>query len=304
VHWERYRTVDALGRTVVLYLALPAPAEGELRPLALFVPGSGCHSLFRTDAQGRIAGGYQALLCQAAAGRARVLAVEKPGVEYLDDPGSDGSALGCRPELHAEHTLDRWAEALRAAVAAARTLPGVDVGRLLAAGHSEGATAVAALAAREPAATHVASLAGSGPTQLFDLVEAARRPRQPDEAAEAAERRVEAVYATLAAIRANPDSAIDFAWGHPYRRWSSFLATSTLDELLRTHARLYLAHGDLDATVPIAAHDVLRAELARHGRDVTADRRPGADHGFRQPGDTGPEGMLAVFRTVLDWYGE
>ena len=64
---------------------------------------------------------------------------------------------------------------MSAGVRAARTLPGVDPARTLAAGHSEGGIVAAHVAAGDSAVTHVAVLAGGGPTQLHDLVELARQ---------------------------------------------------------------------------------------------------------------------------------
>jgi pimeloyl-ACP methyl ester carboxylesterase len=92
------------------------------------------------------------------------------------------------------------------------------------------------------------------------------------------------------------------ALGHPYRRWSSFLPHSTTEELLRTKARIYVAAGTRDAVIPVAAHDMLVAELRARGRDVTAERLEGADHGFlAEERPRPPAGMQAVLGRVLQW---
>jgi dienelactone hydrolase len=51
-------------------------------------------------------------------------------------------------------------------------------------------------------------------------------------------------------------------------------------DLLRTKARIYLAHGTEDSSVPVESHDALEAELRANGRDVTAERLAGLDHSF------------------------
>jgi dienelactone hydrolase len=240
---------------------------------------------------------------QEAKGRARVLVVEKPGVKYLDVPRRPGSAEGASEEFLREHTLPRWAEANAAALRAAWTLPGVDTRRTLAVGHSEGGIVVARVAAELPAVTHVASLAGGGPTQLFSLAEAQSRPRPGDGPGDAAGRR-QAVYDEWTKIRTDPDSTTKFWLGHPYRRWSTFLPRSLTAELLRTGARIYLAHGTEDSSTPVTALDVVRAELAVHDRQVTVERLEGADHGFR-PEDApegSPAGMQALLGRVLGWF--
>lgn len=300
IPFERYFTPDRFGRTITFYLSV-APAAKAPLPLALYIQGSGCQSLFKKAGHG-VAGGYQNLLRDVAQGRARVLVVEKSGVKYLDEAQRAGTALGASREFLEEHTLPRWAEANAAAVRAAHTLPGVDPSRTLVLGHSEGGIVAARVAAEEPRVTHVASLAGGGPTQLFSLAELARRGRLGDPAKDA-ETRVRQVYEGWAQIRADPDSVTRFLWGHPHRRWSSFLKSSVTEELLRSQARVYLAQGTEDASSPLAAFDVLYAELLTRGRDVTGERIEGADHGFRPKGASGPPAeMKALLGRVVDWF--
>src|SRR5450759_3172839 len=115
-----FETVDGFGRTVTFYLS---DISGQRRlPIAAFVQGSGCHSVFRLGGDGRIRGGYQNILQYVSGQRVRVLAVEKPGVRFLDDPKQPGVAHGCSQTFLEEHTLDRWAEAVNACLSAARTL--------------------------------------------------------------------------------------------------------------------------------------------------------------------------------------
>jgi len=303
VSFQRYTTTDTLGRTITFYLSKPpggVPDAGL--PVALWVQGSGCQSLFskRGDAVGD---GLQGVLLKEANGRVRVLAVEKPGVTFQDMPARPGTAEGAREEFLREHTLSRWAEANIAALRATWTLPGIDRGRTLVVGHSEGGIVVARVAAEVPGVTHVASLAGGGPTQLFSFAELDGRPRAGDMPGDEARRR-QAVYEEWAKIQADPESISRFWRSHPYRRWSTFLTTSLTEELLRCRARIYLAHGTDDASTPITSFDVAHAELVARHRDVTAERVAGGDHGFRT-GDMprgSPDGLRAVFGRVLAWF--
>src|SRR5262245_50062915 len=302
IPFQRYTAEDSFGRVITFYLSTPPKEEGDARkPVALFIQGSGCQSLFRKRDE-RIVGGYQNLLLQEAKGRARILVVEKPGVKFLDAPARPGSAEGASDEFLKEHTLDRWAEANAAALRAVWTLPGIDATRSLAVGHSEGGIVAARVAAELPRVTHVASLAGGGPTQLFDLAELRGRAR-PDDKPGDAERRMREVYDEWGKILNDPDSPAKSWLGHPYRRWSSFLKHSVTEELLRTKARVYLAQGTADTSVSVRAHDVLVAELKARGRDVTAERIEGADHGFRKPDDPkgSADGMRSVFARVIEW---
>jgi dipeptidyl aminopeptidase/acylaminoacyl peptidase len=250
-----------------------------------------------------ISGGQQNRLLSAAKGRVRVLVVEKPGVAFLDEAKRPGAAEGASEEFLKEHTLPRWAEANRAALLATWTMPDIDRSRTLVVGHSEGGILVARLAAEMPEITHVASLAGGGPTQLFSLAESRGQPR-PDDKPGDAPRRMQTVYDGWADVQKDPESTTQFWMGHPYRRWSSFLATSVTAELSRTKARLFLAQGGRDTSVPPTGHDVLVAELRAAGRDVTAERIDDADHSFRKADEPqgSPGGMQDLFRRVVEWF--
>jgi predicted esterase len=302
VPFRRYFTRDRLDRRITFYLSVPGPRAGRL-PLVVFVQGSGCQSVFRKR-DDRILADGQSLLYQAAGPRARVLVVEKPGVRFLDVSRRPGAAEGASREFLEEHTLPHWAEAVAAAIRAARTLPEIDPEKTLILGHSEGAIVAARVAVLDRAVTHVACLSGSGPTQLFDFIALARAGKMGDPS-QTPDARVHAILDGWAAVRADPESTARFIWGHPYRRMASFLGSSTTDDLLRCNARVYLAHGTEDTKVPITAFDVLHAELLARGRDVTAERIEGADHGFRQEGDgASPQGMRAVMERVVNWYLE
>jgi dipeptidyl aminopeptidase/acylaminoacyl peptidase len=303
VPFDRYTTTDRLGRTVTFYLSRPPKGATKSLPLAVMVQGSGASSVFR-QRDGKTFGGLQMLVLAAAKGLARVLAAEKPGVQFGDDPKNPGSAEDARPEFRREHTLPRWVEAVATASRAAYALPDIDRGRTLVMGHSEGGIVAAHVAATEPGVTHVALLAGGGPTQLFDLAELARQGHFYQWVGADPEARARRLYDDWAKVRADPDSADKLWLGHPHRRWTTFLATSPLKGLVRSKARVYLAQGTADIAVAVSGFEVLRAELLAKGRDVTAERLDGLDHSFRRPGQDArdPGGLRDVFGLVLDWW--
>lgn len=130
ISYERYFTRDRFQRRITFYL--PRNVSTEQKPLIVFLFGSGFHSNFARrgarilDAHGSIR--------DVIGGRAWLLVVEKPGVRFLDQAKRAGTALGSSEEFRREHTLERWAEAVTAALRAARSLP-----------FGEGEDAVAAL---------------------------------------------------------------------------------------------------------------------------------------------------------------
>lgn len=87
--------------------------------------------------------------------------------------------------------------------------------------------------------------------------------------------------------------------GHPCRRWSSFLRSSAIDESKRGMAKICLAQGKADQADSVIGFDVMRAELLAAGRDVTAERVEGGDHGF---GVDGSNGMGMVIGHVVEWF--
>lgn len=288
--FHRYSTVDRFGRTVTFYLS-EAPGERAV-PLAVFVQGTGCSSHFHRQGD-RIVQGAQLLLYDAARGRARVLAVEKPGVQYLDQQANDGDAKTCRPEFLAEHTLERWAVAIADSIKAAQELPGVDHSRTLVAGGSEGGVVAVRVSNVLASVTHAASIAGGGANHLFVLADYVRHKGLDPE--------VE-VYPCWAEILRDPNSTGKFCWGQPYRLWSSLLKTSLIQECLQSRAALYLVHGTADEQSSIAGFDVLRAELAAKGRPAVFDRIEGADHSLGRRGETPGDGLMAAFGRIVDWF--
>lgn len=289
--FRRYVIKGRDGKPITFYLSTQE-APSHPVPLIVWVQGTGCSSQF-VSVDGRMSRGLQGVLYSLARGRARILAVEKPGVEFLDDHPDDGDASACRPEFRAEFTLDRWATTIADAIQAAQKLPGVDASKTLVIGHSEGGIVAMRVSNVSPVVTHVASLSGGGPVYLFHMAEFMRSQGLDQE---------KEVYACWSEIVKDPDSTSKFCWGQTYRQWSSFMKTSVIAEALKSHAFLYFAHGTADAQQSIAGFDVLRAELSARQRDAVFERIEGADHALDLPKQQVPEGLEAVFGRVVDWF--
>ena len=289
--FRRYVAQGRDGQRITFYLSTQ-PEPSHPVPLIVFVQGTGCSSQF-VSVGGRMSRGLQGVLYSVARGRARILAVEKPGVEYLDDYPDDSDASACRPEYRAEFTLDRWAATIADAIQAAQKLPGIDTSKTLVIGISEGGIVAMRVSNMSPVVTHAASLSGGGPVYLFHMAEFMRSKGLDPE---------KEIYACWSDIVKDPDSDTKFCWGQTYRLWSSFMKTSVIAEALKSHAHLYFAHGTADTQQTIAGFDVLRAELTAKQREAVFERIDGADHALDLPNQKVPEGLEAVFGRVENWF--
>lgn len=268
------------------------PPGAAALPLIVFIQGAGCSSHFPSIG-GKAGKGVAGLPHDVVGHRARVLAVEKPGVAFLDDRAGEPMRESCRPEFFRQHTLERWTEAVAASIRAPRALPAADAGRTLVVGISEGAQAAVRVAGMVPGVTHAASLSGGGPNHLWVMAEFARRRGLDPQ---------ETVFDCWERVRENPRSTVDFCLDHPYRHWAGFYRTSLIGECLRSKAKLYIVHGFADSRNFIHRFDVLRAELAANGREAVFERLEGAGHSLDLPGQKTPEGLIAVFGRPADWF--
>lgn len=296
VPFDRFMVYDNLNRKISAYLSkAPLETDGKKLSLILFINGSGCQSVW-TRCQNGVNSGLQGLIYHLVESRARVLVVEKPGVKFLDTPKEMGTATEGSKKFLEEHTLARWAEANMAALKAVMFKPWIDSTRIMVIGHSEGGIVAARVAAEVPEVTHVAPLGCGGVTQLFSLAELARI----DAPADQKEAAVQKIFDNWAKILIKPDSIKDFWMGHPYRRWSTFLSNSVVDELNRSKAKVYLAQGTRDQADSVIGFDVMLAELLAKGRDVTSERVEGGDHDFSMKCDG--SGRQSVFSNVVEWF--
>lgn len=305
--YQRFYTSDRFGRKITFYLSkLPKEDQtGRALPLVVCIQGSGSQSIFMEmtigDQKHVVSGGPDAAIRSSVGDQVRVLVIEKPGVTFLEQPTQPGGATEASDEYNREFSLERWTEAVNAAVRAGLTLPGIDDSRVLALGHSEGGQVACEVAAACPHVTHVAVMAGGGPTQLHDLITFAREGVMYDPNATADER-VAALMADWQKVLKEPEATEKFILGHSHLRWSSFLKTSPIEAILQTNARVFIAQGTEDTNSLPASADVLYAELVARGRDCTYLRVEGGNHGFMTADDTEGKGWVGTHQAAINWF--
>ena len=294
--FEIYDLPQKDGPTIHCYLS---KGKEEL-PLIVNVNGSGCSSAF-TKTGDRISGGITQWLAMMNRGKAHVLVIEKPGVRLFD---SDDDVSKASRTFLEKYTLEYITQSHAKAIRAIQSLPQVSKDRLLVFGISDGGQIVAELSAMMPEVTHVAALAGGGPTQIFDFVHFVAQPQEGDKPGDA-QARVAGLYKRWSAIQQAPESIEKFWSGHPYRRWASFAKASSIDALLKTNAKIYVAHGTEDQSVPIVSFDVLVSSLRAKGKTLVAERLDGLSHNFQtedEKANNQYDNMDQLLKRIFQWW--
>jgi len=268
----------------------------EPAPLVVLIQGSGCAPVFSgldTPRRSSSVFGYADLAQQ---GKYAVMVVNKPYSPKEAPAG--GGIIACPTEFNEYFTLENWVRDLGRAYDHAAQQPWVRAGSSLVLGVSEGASAAAGLAEKEGRVSDVAIVSGSGPSQYFDFVAGAYAAGGSDADIKA---RLDELEATREKIAADPDSAKVLAWGHPYKRWSSFFRASSTQSLLKSQARVYIVGGMKDTSVPMLSGEAMAAELLGAGRDVTLRRIPNAGHNLL-PAGAAAGNMWPEYQRIVEWY--
>jgi predicted esterase len=288
-------TVQRDGAPAIRYI-ISQPAHKA--PLVLFVQGSGCTPPFvGLGTPNRYSTVFN-VVPLAQRGDYAVMVVDKPYQPEAPPQAPPGVATGCPAAFNANFSYDSWLDTLRGALRHALALPWVDGSRVLVFGVSEGAVMAAGLARALPEVTHVALIGGTGTSQLFDFAANAYRAGTNDDDTLA---RLRDIDATVDAINADPRSSVKFAWGHTYLRWSSFFAQAPGENLVQSKARVWLASGMRDDSVPVLSTEVAYARLRALGRDVTFRRLPRAGHNLMAEGGSMAD-VQKEYDAVMAWF--
>ncbi|KGF82761.1 hypothetical protein IA69_05700 [Massilia sp. JS1662] len=267
-------------------------------PLVLFVQGSGCTPPFvGLGTPNRYSTVFN-FVPLAQRGDYAVMVIDKPNQPDAPPQAPPGVATGCPAAFNAYFSYDTWLDTLRGALRHALALPWVDGSRVLVFGVSEGAVMAAGLARALPEVTHVAMIGGTGTSQLFDFAANAYRAGTSDDDTLA---RLRDIDATVDAINADPRSSVKFAWGHTYLRWSTFFAQAPGENLVQSKARVWLASGMRDDSVPVLSTEVAYARLRALGRDVTFRRVPRAGHGLVPEGGSIAD-VQKEYDAIMAWF--
>lgn len=302
-----FRQLDARradGSNLSIYLGDFDNGLASKKPLLVFVDGSGAHSQFMVR-DGKVGYGLFGFIADRFRNEFHVTTAEKRGIEFGYFPKEHFGSAEDAPEEYQHHaTYEGRTGDVCLLIDTLLKQPNVDANRVVLMGMSEGADVAAHAAARDPRVTHVIFMSGGGPTQFFDLVTLRRKAMARDGASaeeiDSAVREMETEYRD---IMARPDAFDKFFAGHAYKRWASFCAHPPVESLATSRAKLFLAHGTEDRSVPIESFDFTVSDLIRRGRkNVTVRRFPGRDHSLGDPKaeQKGPP-MVDVIDEAVRW---
>ena len=274
------------------------------KPLLVYLEGSGAQSHF-VSMDGRIGMGVFGLIAKHHGKTHHVVTTEKRGVPF-GDAGNRGSALEASDEYNRFATLENRAADVRLLLDTLLAEEAVDSSQVILLGHSEGADVAAAVAAMDNRISHVAFLSGGGAAQFFDLFALTRRRLAREGAsAEEIEEQIASLENQMREILQDPDSETRMFAGHAFKRWATFATVPSAENLAKSTASLFLAHGTDDESVPIESFDYLVVELLRNRRqDITVKRYPGCDHSYIRVGEK-PSGepFQKLINEVIQWAG-
>ncbi len=289
--FEQYITQSKNDNHITYYLS---ESKADDAPLLLMIQGSGCNRVITKNRDGVYSSIFN-LLKIANSGKFTVLAVEKPNSGLVNAKGGN-VAHSCSKEFHDSFTVESWVEALNLAIKETLLKLKRKPKQILLFGFSEGAGIASQVAATNHLVTHVITSGGSGTSQMFDFVAFAykncfERSKCIDDA-----------YLTLENILKEPDSSTKFAWGHPYKRWSSFFRLDPAENLLKSNAKVYLVFGTSDTATPAISQEIIAAKLKSAGRDITIRRLPNASHSFQSSRHQGFDQLDNEHRLSFKWF--
>lgn len=272
------------------------------KPLLVYLEGSGAQSHF-FSMDGRMGMGVFGLIAMNHGKTYHVVTTEKRGVPF-GDAGNRGSAEGASEEYNRFATLDDRVADVRLLLDLLLAENAVDSSQVILLGHSEGADVAAGVAVVDSRVTHVAFLSGGGAAQFFDFfVQTRKRLAKENVPAEEVEKQIAGLEQQIREILEDPNSETRMFAGHAFKRWSTFATVAAAENLARSKAKLFLAHGTEDESVPIESFDYLVVELLRKRRvDVTVKRYAGCDHSYMQVGaEPSNDPFQNVIAEVVNW---
>jgi hypothetical protein len=139
------------------------------------------------------------------------------------------------------------------------------------------------------------------------VLDARKRQARGELTPAAADVEIQKLFEKYRDIYANPDATDKFWMGHTYLRWSTFFQPS-VDDLLKTNARVFVGTGTADTSAPVESTEIIPLEFLRAGKqNLTYRTWPGLDHSYSKE-VIDPDGshrrenhLPKVLAEVMEW---
>jgi predicted esterase len=283
--------------TLTFYLSVTA--SKEKLPLVIYVQGSGKNSLFAMRNGKVVPTNGHSSWYTVAQEKFKVLIIEKPGVKYLQDGSKN---------FDKKFSLENWSNAITNAINYVLKNENIDNRKILIAGHSEGGIVVSRVAAlMKDTVSHVAILAGEGPSQLYSLYKFAEDGtffNTEEHNMPLPEQRIEYVKTIWNDILSDPNNTTKNFWGFSYLRWSSMLKTSVIDELEKYNGKILLLQGTADKAVYPESATIAYTTLLSKGKNIRLELINNADHSFNISDRPQTDGWRMVIEKTLQWFNQ
>ena len=270
----------------------------EVLPLIVYIQGSGSSSLFENHNGKVISTAGHITWVDACQSKYRILIVEKPGVDFLQKERS-----GYFDQVF---SLESWSQRIVKVILYVAKHEHIDTSKILVAGHSEGGIVASRVAnLMTDMISHVAILAGEGPSQLYSLYRFAQdgtffntlEYNLPSDSL-----RINYLMDVWYDILSNPTSTEKKFWGFTYLRWSSMLRTSVIDELSNYNGNIFLLQGSADKTVHPESATIAYVALLSIGKKIRLEIIENADHSFNLMDKPDEDGWKHAIELILSWF--
>lgn len=285
--WDNFFKHDTLTDkylgTVVIHIS--KTRINEKKPLLVYIDGSGNYPLFYRKSNGN----YNTSVAFDIARYAKdytIVLISKPGIPFSDSLRyRSGNAYYPSNDTYNRFYSLNWraGAASKAIDYLVKRMP-VETKHIIVMGYSEGSQVAPAVAALNKKVTHVVCFVGNGLNQLYDFIINTRLEADRNAiTAEQGQKIIDSLYNEYAKIYADPQSTTHKWFGATYLKWSSFSATTPLENMLKLNVPILYIAGGKDNNQTIIDMDYVKLEFLRKGKtNLTYKVYPNSNHGFQE----------------------
>jgi pimeloyl-ACP methyl ester carboxylesterase len=285
--WDNFFEHDTLSSKQLgtVHIHVTKTNRNTVKPLLIYIDGSGNYPLFYRKSSGKYNTSIAFDIVRFAKDYTIVL-ISKPGIPFSDSLRyQQGQAYYPDNEVYDQYYSLQWrAGAASAAINYLINKIPVDKKHIIVMGYSEGSQVAPAVAVLNKKVTHVVSMVGNSLNQLYDFIINARLDADRNKiTAEQSQQIVDSLYTQYAKIYADPTATHKKWYGATYLKWSSFSATTPLENMLKLDIPILYIAGGKDNNQTIIDMDYAKLEFLRKGKtNLTYKVYENANHGFQE----------------------